>query len=274
VGIEKVKNKTILIITQYKRTEFYKSPIKPSIMNKNIIVLSHRRSGTHLTIDLIKNNFKKYSYHNYITINETSLKEKYSERKTNKYPYIFKSHLANPIVMNDEKLLALFKESKIILVSRNKKDTLVSLYEFNKKNDPVNDIPFSEFLRYKEYYKEFNKTMNKIEYIKEFYSSWNLNKNEFDLLDINYEDIIRDYKKVISDIAYFIDEKPNKKSKDIRIHSKIMSYYLRAKKKLFKTLGLKTNFTAVTYRKGKIGDSRNYFSPDDIRFYNQIMEKQ
>ena len=108
------------------------------------------------------------------------MNEKYSEeRKTNKHPYIFKSHLANPIVMNDEKLLALFKESKVILVNRNKKDTLVSLYEYNKKNSPINDIPFSEFLRNKDYYKEFNKTMNRIEYIKEFYSSWIMNKKQF-----------------------------------------------------------------------------------------------
>ncbi len=39
-------------------------------MNKNLIVISHQRSGTHLTIDSIRNNIPVYRKNNYMVLND------------------------------------------------------------------------------------------------------------------------------------------------------------------------------------------------------------
>ncbi len=65
-------------------------------MKKSLLILSHQRSGTHLTIDLIRNNFLNYSqpyisFNNFLEPHDSKFDEKIQSRLDNQ-TQVFKSH--------------------------------------------------------------------------------------------------------------------------------------------------------------------------------------
>ena len=98
-----------------------------------VFVASHRRSGTHLTLDSLVANFDHFGS-GFANFDDDSSK---SDQR------LFKTHVDNleASQMTD-------KSSKVVYVVRDGRDVLVSLYNYEKSlNQEVRDMNFAEFMR-------------------------------------------------------------------------------------------------------------------------------
>jgi hypothetical protein len=126
----------------------------------NLLVISHQRSGTHLTIDSIINNFD-YFNEEFAPLNQichdkiSEEKIKTIQQKIQEGGYVIKAHFLpdldkhcsdNNIIQFVDKV---FKESKKIYIVRNGLDVVVSSYFYAKKfRSEIRDMSFKEFLDY------------------------------------------------------------------------------------------------------------------------------
>lgn len=247
-------------------------------MNKHIIVLSHRRSGTHLTIDSIYNNFKELRKKPYINLDKTRYYIKAPvdldvfKKQLGEKPRIIKSHYL-PDFSNYYKTQEeidwvdqLFSNSHLIYVYRNGLDVMVSLYEYLRSFNPgYKNISFSDFLMSKNHFEPRINQLNRIEYWAYHIKHWQESKYKNQILFLKYEDIIKNYQEHIGIIGKHIHLLPGKNFKDIRIKKKSPSL-LRAFITFYKRLrGIRK--TSVSARKGKIGDNKNYFSEKDRELF-------
>ena len=130
--------------------------------NKNVLVISHRRSGTHLTIDSIRNNFKALRESPFVTLETLDhahpdhLPVAEFRQSISDHPRVIKVHYLPDVsehLASEEARCAedVFSQSKQIYVVRNGLDVLASLYEFRRGHDPlVSEMSFinlSESLR-------------------------------------------------------------------------------------------------------------------------------
>ncbi len=121
------------------------------LMHQHLFIISHRRSGTHLTIDSVRNNFSIYRKLPLLTIDTMSeastnrLHEpvSYEEMKTElaKGPRVIKTHfLPNLEQYLPADKMALYQEAynsaHKIYVYRDGKDVMVSLFYYLKRLHP------------------------------------------------------------------------------------------------------------------------------------------
>ena len=160
--------------------------------NKHVIVASHRRSGTHLTIDAVINNFKVFSQNSkpvIVTLDHLSShvpQQKISLRELQKQiassPCFLKTHAHGNIskfFIGTSYLSAfiheLFQDSKIIVVHRDGRDVLTSLYFYMQGFDQkINDTTLSEFIRMKNTFNEetYASDLDRSSYWKYHEESW------------------------------------------------------------------------------------------------------
>ena len=253
--------------------------------HSNIIIVSHRRSGTHLLIDLIVNNFS----YDYIEKNYIDFKSFYSEKHddmsvfenlmeegnkiTFTHSHNFKDYLKYKHRESDnQKLNKFFKNSKIIFLTRDMRDTVSSIYN-RPKNKKYKD--FYDF--YKNY--DFDdceiideKYDNISECLMQYYRNWIAVFTGKELLDlemeiVSYEDMIIDYHSVVSKIGNFIGKK-TKTIQDVRhIKNKKLKY---SSNDFYKgTIGdWKTTIDAQTAQKMFIEHTNNMDNIDC--FYHDI----
>lgn len=249
---------------------------------KNIIIASHRRSGTHLTIDSIINNFGSYKDNPEIELlNLDSLTKhggrKYSIKemlagipengaviKTHSHGNIqdFFPELPNGGFKGLQELLA---ESKIIYVYRDVRDVLTSQYYYQANYDksvPKRGIDTYVLEGNNFDADSYNGEMSRPEYWKYHVNSWINNK---DVLAISFEEFVADYEASLRKIADFIEE-PLGKIVDVR--RKPEGKMLRIINKLRRhplTKGLLgKKYTTVSFRKGAVGDWHNEFTDQTI----------
>lgn len=142
-----------------------------------ILVVSHRRSGTHWVIDSLRNNFPDVEYQFY-NLDQISKNHQYyipvskftgKISKTSKH-LILKSHMTaqlTPFEPDEREFVKeLLKNNKVIYVFRDGRDVLVSLYYYMQGYR--NDLPqFSDFIRMKNDFDRYYDSVNRIEYWKE-----------------------------------------------------------------------------------------------------------
>ncbi len=249
-------------------------------MNKHVIVLSHRRSGTHLTIDSIYNNFKELRQKPYINLDKTRYYIKAPvdldtfKKQLGDKPRIIKSHYL-PDFSNYYKtqkeinwVEQLFMNSHLIYIYRNGLDVMVSLYEYLRSFNPeYQGITFSDFLLSKNHFEPGINQLNRMEYWAYHIEQWHRSRYKNQIFFLKYEDIIKNYQDHIGIIAKYIHSKPGRHFKDVRMKKKsapITRAFITFHKRL---KGIKK--TSVSARKGKIGDSKNYFSEEDRKRFFQ-----
>lgn len=240
-------------------------------MNKNIIVISHRRSGTHLTIDSIRNNIKEFKSSNFLNLNEDTLKEEQLESfitKANTEVNVIKTHFLSDFSLytNNEsqikKLIDLFSNSHLIYVYRNGLDVMVSLYEYMKKYDEiVAKMEFDDFIKTNNHFDNTKETYSRSEFWKYHISYWKNSQLNEKLLNLKYEDFISDYSNTLKTICNNFELKINDKIIDIRL-SQSNSKNTIISKVVKKLKGISK--TTVSGRKGVIGDYKNYFSEESL----------
>lgn len=126
--------------------------------SQHVVVASHQRSGTHLTIDAILNNFDRFDgYHDLDRL--TARHPKHVDRETfaeriRTAPAVLKTHThgAHEAYFGDDTnarfVRALMEEHPVIYVYRDGRDVLTSLYYYARENDEaMREVSFSRFLR-------------------------------------------------------------------------------------------------------------------------------
>lgn len=254
-------------------------------MAKRIIVASHRRSGTHLAIDTIANNFNAFSASPYVSlltldglashVQHKDLSPQQFRRRIHGIDCILKTHshgfihefFDGPAEVSDF-AEELFSNAKVIYVHRDGRDVLSSLYHYQKACDRnIKDIPFGKYIRMpnsfdKETYKG---DLDKVAFWAFHVSSWMKNNN---CLLMSFDDFQGDYSMALNRISDFIDEPLIEKIQDVRRSAKTRIGALREKVRMrvLNNLG-GSRHSSVIFRKGISGDWASYFSSEDLAFF-------
>ena len=232
--------------------------------NLKVSVFSHRRSGTHLTIDSLINNFKPYG--DFISI-DSSTKYQLDKRDIESDSVIFKSHSEQNLddFFEDQYLTKLVRSTNIIYVYRDGRDVMASLYDYKKSYDKnTKGKSFATFIREKNDYYCSNdySDLSRVEYWCRHVSGW-LNKQ--DILFIKYTDWLNDYIATIEKIEDYLGIKSLDETKDVRVQGRL--------KGLLKKYFGKNKISSVHVNKGKTGRYVNYFDENDLRYYEKIFSK-
>ena len=219
---------------------------------KNVIVVSARRSGTHLLTDLIVNNFGyesiNYNYIDYPKFTdemdgfESSMAEGGKVTWTHSHDYKdYKKFNHN--IDDENKLDKFFSESKIILVYRDVRDIITSCYHRPRYK--------SKYKTFDNFYKNFDfdgyelvdqKYDNMFELLLQYYKNWFSVYMAKELIDIDmevisFEEIINEYDSSVNKIAKFLGQKP--KGVDVRLPNENTENII---------------YTTNDFRSGKIND--------------------
>jgi len=258
----------------------------------NIIIVSHRRSGTHLAIDSILNSFdifnKKYfNLDRLLSYHPKRVSTQEFKRLTNNKNIIFKTHCIPDIdsyFENNEKVLEivrnLFENSKIIYILRDGKDVLTSLYYFMKRGGLIHKISdnilFSDFIRMDNEFEEYSYDgkKNRIEFWKYHVEGW---LNNPKILYLSFERLkLKNYEEV-QRIGNFIEIEPNHiknivKERMTNFSNKFIIALIDRLTLFYNNRIKRKVMTAQQFRKGVIGDYKNHFSSEDIKLYNELTE--
>jgi len=243
-----------------------------------IIVVSHRRSGTHWVIDSIFNNFRdvKHGYlnlHRLLPFHKDHLSvDEFRKHLRNEKVRILKTHSDGDfsIFRQFPHVYDFFKKeilsaSKIIYINRDGRDILNSLFYYLRSMG-INYPTFSEFLRSKNNFDNVSLNLNRVEFLKNHHESWDKAENK---LELDYSDLARDYSDVIRRISSFLGMEHKNTIKNIELtkYNKICLGLRRLFPALFKT-------TAVLPREGKNCGWIKNFSDKDLDFYEYVMNKE
>ena len=254
-------------------------------MKKSILIVSHQRSGTHLTIDLIRNNFpynEPYVSFNKLLEPRNCRLENNIKSKLLCKPLIFKSHADinykyyyRTSEFAQHLFTDLINNSKVIYVYREPKDVLISLYYHYKSIFPeenlgsIDDFVFQD----SKYQLENNsKRLNRVEYLVHHLYEWSNFWNSKIVFYLSYESIIRDYKKSVMDIADFIETDNLIQLVDVR--SSVANPPNPISRQMKEG---ETTYTSVNFRKGIIGEYQNCMKSSTIEIidsFTQILRKQ
>lgn len=234
-------------------------------MDENILVISHRRSGTHLTIDAIRNNFAPLRTQSLMTLE--TLQRAHPEHISvsdfavglEQFPRIVKTHYLPlfrdllPEPDQQDLVRRLYQDAKKIYVVRNGLDVLVSLYEFRKSHDEsVRQLSFAEFIRRPTFDPEHSES-NKIQYWYNHVQQWLQSDYAREMLVVSYEDWILNYENTIKKIGVFLGVSADQPLVDVRFGKSACE------------VGAES--TTVQKRKGVIGDFANYFGQQDLELF-------
>ena len=211
---------------------------------KNIIIVSARRSGTHLLTDLIVNNFGYESINNnyidyYKFTDEMPIFESLMNEGSYSYkqPYVnhpkvtwthshdFKDYLKyNHSEEDNNKLNRFFSESKIILVYRDIRDIINSIYNRPRyKNKYKSFTDFYTNFDFDGYELTDQKYDNISDLLIQYYKNWFSVYMAKELLGLDmeiasFEEIMVDYDTTLEKIGLFLEQTPS--GIDVRLPNK------------------------------------------------------
>lgn len=218
-----------------------------------VYVASHRRSGTHLTLDSLVNNFSIFAegFTNFdIEGNLASAK-------------LYKTH-----AHADHGIDAFLSPARVIYVLRDGRDVMVSLYYYTQSHDSkTRDMSFSDFLHSQNPYDtdSYDGSMNRVEYWNYHVNSW-LKQRRFESKIVSFEQWKADPASTIADIAKFTGHSPNRK---IRVMAKTKPDTIFSK--LLRRAGLSKR-TSVQFRGGRSGDWKDHFDQTSLDYFNSVTE--
>lgn len=250
-------------------------------MYPTILVLSHRRSGTHLTIDTLINNLAEFEHRNggdYFTIDHVFNKNKFSDDteilktldNVVSSPNVIKSHSIYDVQryfsscsdIVKKRVLEIFENSHKVYVYRDGRDVMVSLYHYQKSfNEKTKNQTFSEFLRDPCGYDKHchgNKTYSKPQFWAEHVDHW---IQQSDIQIVKYDEFIEDSSVVLDKVSTAFNFELVDQLVDLTMqknNGKIVKNNARAINKR----------TSVSFRGGRIGDWEETFSESDLDYFN------
>lgn len=245
--------------------------------SKTIIVATHRRSGTHWTLDALRNNSPDIS-ETFLTLERAS-----SEHGSPLPPADFRSRLealpgrvlvkmhdlptASFWKRDDERAFALsvLRGSPVIYVHRDGRDVMVSLYYYLQSFDAaVKQQSFSDFLRSQSRLDGRDSGQSMPAYWAHHARVW---LRQPQVLPVSYRALETDYETSVRDMAAFLGVRAGRSLRPIELPGQARQPSLLGRA-LWK-LGYRKRrlSSAVQPRRGRSGDWRNHFSEQDLAFF-------
>lgn len=243
---------------------------------KTIVIATHRRSGTHWTIDALRNNSSDIN-NKFLTLEQTEpshhqpipLDNFQTELESLSGRVLLKVHdlpsaLYWKTMHEREFALAMIQGSPTIYVHRDGRDVMVSLYHYMKSfREDFADLSFSDFLRMDNEL-DGKPTMSRPAYWAHHVETWLKHPKT---ISVAYESLENDYETTVQRLADFLKIQLNNDLQTVDIHQPNQNQPLA--NRILNKIGLKRRkvSTAVSPRKGKSGDWRNHFSNDDLVYF-------
>lgn len=185
-----------------------------------VLIASHRRSGTHLTLDLLRRNFPacrpamlplENPHHSYLNIDrfETGHAVPVTQREALRLlgkaarPLV-KTHSEpglEAVPIDAEPFISdLAGRARTLYVHRDGKKVMCSMWTWRKVFDPEARVPFSEFIRQPD-----GQARSRVRVWGEHVSSWLAVP---DVLAFDFDRIVRDTASLLTEIGAFIGETP------------------------------------------------------------------
>jgi len=190
----------------------------------HVFVISHERSGTHIVIDAIRNNFPIYKINFYVNIDRMTeghwshCSQDLIKTELQKEPRVIKTHmLSDTGVFFDgggvatQLVNSYVESSKLIYIYRDGRDVLGSLYSFWSRTVPgFGEITFSDMLK-GDFTTNIGQarqgSVNPVLYWREHVQNW---IEREDVLTLSFEEILNDYENTLLKISQFICLSPIK----------------------------------------------------------------
>ena len=152
--------------------------------------------------------------------------------------------------------------AKIIICMRNIKDNLASFYHFYETNSELGNFrgSFSEFLKLAE-----KKKLIHGDWFDFNLGWWRLRHNP-NILFLKFEDLVQHLPRQVERIAEFIGKRYSAQL----INTVCKNVDFSVMKRNPAVNRLKNNDIGVFMRKGRIGDWRNYFSPEESAIVDEV----
>lgn len=262
------------------------------ITNSDVIfIISHRRSGTHWTLDSIRHNFPQVSksflvlerlfprHHKRMSIQQFKALLCNTEQTV-----MIKTHLpplSVPLQVESELqefINALLKQAKLIYVYRDGRDVLVSLYYYMQYFVPeVKNMSFADFIRMENDFDrvaDFGCSMNRIEYWKFHVKGWLQQSN---VLSLPYENLHTNYADSIQQIAQYLNMSPKSDIQriEVSVQSRSSTGYFqdfvhKAVQKIRRPNQAPSS--SVLPHHGATGDWHQHFSDEDLSLFYTIAD--
>lgn len=220
-----------------------------------ILVASHRRSGTHLTIDTIANNASfDFEISNFDKVRNGIGLEEYGEKDM-----VLKSHM-NGYFFDKYENEFLSKNIRILYAYRDGRDVMQSLYNYEN-----NEGDFSTFIDEENKYdiEDYEGPLNRLDYWAFHIKSW-LSKDY--VIPVKFEDLRSSYEETISSVFQKMEiNLKNKKVKDIRQTNRLLYF--------FKKYLAREKLTTVKFNSGKVGSYTKYFDEKLNQQYEDVLKK-
>lgn len=253
---------------------------------ESIFVISHQRSGTHLTIDSIINNLEGVS-DEFLTVpynvedrEDEILRSDAETLSGTKGSIIVKSHFLPrfPHFTTCRSLLdeytTLYDKGKHIYVYRDGRDVMVSFYYFVQKSTvDISGLSFSDFIRMESAVtlpggEEVR--MNRVEYWAYHVRSW---LAEDGVTALPYEDFKRDYEGTVRRLSEVLAIPLKGEVREVKLPSRVAhsNRIFHLIYKVYRSLFCsgEARSSAVSPRRGVVGDWRSHFSEEDLRFFHE-----
>jgi len=252
------------------------------MITDNIFVFSHRRSGTHFVIDSLLLNLKDV-YADYMNLDQLvplhpkpmQLSDFQKVVEDIDKPMIFKTHSTYDLDLfrNYPEIYAFVRDmaskSKKIYIYRDGKDVLVSLYEYMCSYDTnIKGMDFSTFLRSSDnFYKQCTADglpLNRVEMWKKHVDGF---INREDIHCVAYEDLLSQFSLTMKRLLVYLNlEAPKHLVKPVIARETLIKGLWKRSIKTKRT-------TAISPRKGIIGDYKKYFNDTDLEFFYYYVSK-
>jgi hypothetical protein len=244
--------------------------------SKTIVIATHRRSGTHWTIDALRNNSSDINP-KFLTLEQTEpshhqpipLEDFQAELESLSGQVLIKVHdlpSGKFWKLDDERhhALDILKKSTTIYVHRDGRDVMVSLYHYMKSfREDFADLSFSDFIRMDNEL-DGEPLMSRPAYWAYHVQTWLAHPNT---ISIAYESLETDFEATVEKMGNFLNIKLSNTLQTVDLHQSKHTQPITTR--LLKMMGLRRGkiSTAVAPRKGKSGDWRNHFSDDDLDYF-------
>lgn len=244
---------------------------------KNILVISHRRSGTHLTVDSLINNFDFLS--NVKNAKNLSLDALFGAANDADIRTFLGSFEAGGRVVKTHSTFdywnhfstysrykpiidAVFDCPCKVYVYRGGLDVMVSLYRYQKSfSDRVKGMSFYDFLRepVSININRERRVVSKPAYWAYHLRGWVFREN---ILILKFNDLKNDFYGTVRRLASLLGEAVPAEAKNVGMEK------LRDGR-LLKATSESVNRTSVSFYGGRIGDYKELFRPSDVTFFEE-----
>lgn len=244
---------------------------------KTIVIATHRRSGTHWTIDALRNNSPEVCQE-FLTLERistghdspVSLSVFRQQLNALDGRVLIKVHdlpSADNFQGEAERNFAqqLMSKSPVIYVHRDGRDVMVSLYYYLRSfSDAARDQSFAEFLRAKSALDGVATGMSRPAYWAHHAHTW---MRDSGVQPISYSALESNYAQTVRDMAEFLRVGLRRSLQAIDLPEDHASPSLLERARWKLGLRQKRLSSAVQPRRGASGDWRNHFDEKDLAFF-------